>query len=92
MCAGAMEPSLLHSSGETQDGAIEGPGATAVDAIHSLSAALGGGDGSGQHSNLFVRGLPLAWNEPEITAVFSSYGQLSSLRLVRHSVTKHSLG
>lgn len=90
MCAGSMESSLLHSSGEIQDGAIEG--AAGVDAVHSLSAALGGGDGSGLHPNVFVRGLPLAWNEPEITAVFSSYGQLSSLRLVRHSVTKHSLG
>lgn len=45
-----------------------------------------------QHPNVFVRGLPLAWSEAEITAVFQQYGQLSSLRLVRHSVTKQSLG
>ena len=38
------------------------------------------------------RGLPLQWGENEITAVFGQFGQLTSLRLVRHSVTKHSLG
>lgn len=38
------------------------------------------------------RGLPLQWGESEITAVFGQFGALTSLRLVRHSVTKHSLG
>jgi hypothetical protein len=45
-----------------------------------------------QHPNVFVRGLPLAWSEAEITAVFQQYGELTSMRLVRHSVTKQSLG
>lgn len=48
--------------------------------------------GSSNHPNIFVRGLPLAWSESEITAVFQQYGQLTSLRLVRHSITKQSLG
>lgn len=48
--------------------------------------------GGQQHPNIFVRGLPLSWSETEITAVFQQYGQLSSMRLVRHSVTKQSLG
>ena len=52
----------------------------------------GGSGNSSQHPNIFVRGLPLAWSEAEITAVFQQYGVLSSLRLVRHSVTKQSLG
>lgn len=52
----------------------------------------GASGGSGQHPNIFVRGLPLAWSEGEITAIFQQYGSLSSIRLVRHSVTKQSLG
>jgi hypothetical protein len=44
------------------------------------------------HPNVFVRGLPLAWGESELASVFSQYGELSSIRLVRHSMTKHSLG
>ena len=70
--------------------------------LTSSSAALGvaaagsgsesGTGGSQKHPNIFVRGLPLAWSEPEITAVFQQYGILSSIRLVRHSVTKQSLG
>jgi RNA recognition motif-containing protein len=46
----------------------------------------------GAHPNLFVRGLPLDWSEPEVTVVFQQFGQLTSIRLVRHGVTKHSLG
>jgi hypothetical protein len=46
----------------------------------------------GVHPNIFVRGFPLNWGEAEISAVFQQFGQLSSMRLVRHSVTKHSLG
>lgn len=46
----------------------------------------------GPHSNIFVRGLPLGWTEADITTVFQQYGALTSIRLVRHSVTKHSLG
>lgn len=83
------------------------------------SGSESGTSGSSQHPNIFVRGLPLAWSEAEITAVFqqvsiprysphcpdqsttvthcfpssfSQYGVLSSIRLVRHSVTKQSLG
>lgn len=58
----------------------------------------GASGNSTQHPNIFVRGLPLAWSESEITAVFQQYGVLSSIeahssiRLVRHSVTKQSLG
>lgn len=44
------------------------------------------------HSNVFVRGLPLTWAEQEIMTVFQQYGMVTSLRLVRHSATKHSLG
>jgi len=67
-------------------------------AVAGLGVAGSGGSESGasgsssQHPNIFVRGLPLAWSEGEITAVFQQYGNLSSLRLVRHSVTKQSLG
>ena len=43
-------------------------------------------------SLMVCRGLPLQWGENEITAVFGQFGVLTSLRLVRHSVTKHSLG
>jgi hypothetical protein len=50
------------------------------------------GAAQGHHPNIFVRGLPLAWSEAEITAVFEQYGSLTTLRLVRHSVTKQSLG
>ena len=57
------------------------------------SGSESGASGSSQqHPNIFVRGLPLAWSEGEITAVFQQYGVLSSIRLVRHSVTKQSLG
>lgn len=56
------------------------------------SGSESGTSGSSQHPNIFVRGLPLAWSEGEITAVFQQYGILSSIRLVRHSVTKQSLG
>ena len=74
--------------------------ASELDALHLEMAGLATGasrsssatGGSNQHPNIFVRGLPLAWSEAEITAVFQQYGQLSSLRLVRHSVTKQSLG
>lgn len=48
--------------------------------------------GDTAHPNVFVRGLPLAWGESELASVFSQYGELSSIRLVRHSMTKHSLG
>ena len=41
---------------------------------------------------LHRRGLPLQWGESEISAVFGQFGVLTSLRLVRHSLTKHSLG
>lgn len=44
------------------------------------------------HPNVFCRGLPLAWGEGELAAVFGAYGELSSIRLVRHSLSKHSLG
>lgn len=44
------------------------------------------------HPNIFVRGLPLSWGEEEITTIFETHGTLTSLRLVRHSVTKLSLG
>ncbi|KAI3430894.1 hypothetical protein D9Q98_009303 [Chlorella vulgaris] len=69
-----------------------------LDSLSVASAALqslGSGfstAGSGGHPNVFVRGLPLQWGENEMSAVFGQFGVLTSLRLVRHSVTKHSLG
>ena len=69
-----------------------------VGPVGGLAGVAGSGSESGasgsssQHPNIFVRGLPLAWSEGEITAVFQTYGVLSSIRLVRHSVTKQSLG
>lgn len=51
-----------------------------------------GSDAHPGHPNIFVRGLPLTWSEDQIAAVFEKYGTLTSLRLVRHSVTKLSLG
>ena len=44
------------------------------------------------HPNLFVRGIPLHFTEDQLVGVFSQYGELSSLRLVKHSVRKTSLG
>ena len=36
------------------------------------------------HPNLFVRGIPLHFTEDQLVGVFSQYGELSSLRLVKH--------
>jgi len=47
---------------------------------------------TGVHPNLFVRGIPLHFTEDQLVGVFSQYGELSSLRLVKHSVRKTSLG
>jgi hypothetical protein len=47
---------------------------------------------SGSHPNIYVRGFPLTWGEAEVVGLFKQFGQLSSLRLVRHSVTKDSFG
>ena len=44
------------------------------------------------HPNLFVRGIALHWSEEQLVDLFSQYGELSSLRLVKHSVRKTSLG
>ena len=70
--------------------------AVQLDLISAAAAALAAASGSSgtlaAHPNLFVRGLPLAWSEAEIAAVFGQHGALTSIRLVRHSVTKHSLG
>jgi RNA recognition motif-containing protein len=44
------------------------------------------------HPNLFVRGIPLGWTEEQLVDLFSMYGELTSLRLVKHSVRKSSLG
>eukprot|EP00887_Chlorella_sp_A99_P007204 scaffold2.g7204.t1 len=71
--------------------------AVQLDAIAAAAAALTVASSSSSgtiaaHPNLFVRGLPLAWSEAEIAAVFGQHGSLTSIRLVRHSVTKHSLG
>jgi len=51
-----------------------------------------GGSSEGGHPNLFVRGLPLTWSEQEIMTVFQQFGTLTTMRLVRHGVTKQSLG
>lgn len=49
--------------------------------------------GSGnKHPNVFVRGVPVAWSEEEMITLFETCGALTSLRLVRHNVTKVSLG
>lgn len=80
-----------------------GPDAATNDGLQQLTSAFAaaaeqapatsnGSGGGAQHPNIFVRGLPLSWSEAEITAVFQQYGQLTSIRLVRHSVTKQSLG
>ena len=68
-------------------------GQEAPQGFHSAQAPeLGAVTTMGAHPNLFVRGLPLDWSEPEVTVVFQQFGQLTSIRLVRHGVTKHSLG
>lgn len=68
-------------------------GQEAPQGLHSAPAPeLGAVTTMGAHPNLFVRGLPLDWSEPEVTVVFQQFGQLTSIRLVRHGVTKHSLG
>jgi RNA recognition motif-containing protein len=51
-----------------------------------------GGRSAGIHPNLFVRGIPPHWTEEQMVALFQKFGQLSSLRLVKHSVRKTSLG
>lgn len=45
-----------------------------------------------RHPNVFVRGVPLMWSEDEMVTLFETCGPLTSLRLVRHNVTKASLG
>ena len=44
------------------------------------------------HPNLFVRGIPLHWTEEQLVELFAKFGELSSLRLVKHSVRKTSMG
>ena len=44
------------------------------------------------HPNVFVRGIPMEWSEPELVALFENFGKLTSVRLVRHSTKKSSLG
>jgi hypothetical protein len=90
---------VLANSFEAQQQISLDGGALPLDmaAVAGLGVAGSGSESgasgsSSQHPNIFVRGLPLAWSEGEITAVFQQYGVLSSLRLVRHSVTKQSLG
>ena len=97
-----MEPSSSPTA--TMDGGYESrqPSGMAESSVLPLdmTAAFGvapstssdGASGNTQHPNIFVRGLPLAWSESEITAVFNQFGNLSTIRLVRHSVTKQSLG
>lgn len=67
-------------------------GQEAPQGLQSAALELGAVPTIGAHPNLFVRGLPLDWSEPEVTAVFQQFGQLTSIRLVRHGVTRHSLG
>ena len=95
----ASPTAVLASSFDAQQpNAFEGAGIPLDIATVAGLGVAGSGSESGasgsssQHPNIFVRGLPLAWSEGEITAVFQQYGVLSSLRLVRHSVTKQSLG
>jgi hypothetical protein len=57
-----------------------------------LSRQSSGSSGSNAHPNVFVRGIPLIWSEEEMVTLFEKFGKLTSLRLVRHSVTKASLG
>jgi RNA recognition motif-containing protein len=57
-----------------------------------LSRHSSGSSGSNAHPNVFVRGIPLLWSEEELVSLFEKFGKLTSLRLVRHSVTKSSLG
>ena len=57
-----------------------------------LSRQSSGSSGSNAHPNVFVRGIPLIWSEDEMVTLFEKFGKLTSLRLVRHSVTKASLG
>jgi hypothetical protein len=95
--AGVMPKSAF----DTTPLAADSAGSEAMRQLEMAAASLAAPDasqggtasgGSSQHPNVFVRGLPLAWSEAEITAVFQQYGVVSSLRLVRHSVTKQSLG
>jgi hypothetical protein len=44
------------------------------------------------HPNLFVRGFPLHWTENDLGAYFEAFGTLTSVRIVRHNLTKSSLG
>lgn len=44
------------------------------------------------HPNVFVRGIPLEWSEEDLVALFGNFGKLTSVRLVRHSTKKSSLG
>ena len=44
------------------------------------------------HPNLFVRGFPLHWTENDLGAYFEAFGRLTSVRIVRHNLTKSSLG
>jgi RNA recognition motif-containing protein len=86
----SMPPSAFEAQAMRGQGDVEGLN---LDNLADPSrSSSGSGFVSQQHPNVFVRGLPLAWSEAEISAVFQQYGELTSLRLVRHSVTKQSLG
>lgn len=51
-----------------------------------------GGPARTSHPNVFVRGIPLEWSEQELVSLFENFGRLTSVRLVRHSTKKSSLG
>lgn len=85
--AGSSGASSPTSSSPTEPlSAVTSSSATALNGLLPAAAL------AQNHPNVFVRGLPLQWGENEITAVFGQFGTPTSLRLVRHSVTKHSLG
>jgi hypothetical protein len=68
-----------------RQGAQTVPATTATTATTATNQAQ-------MHPNLFVRGIPLYWTEEQLVEIFAKFGELSSLRLVKHSVRKNSLG
>lgn len=62
------------------------------DIIHKISEKINDQNTRIPHPNVFVRGIPMEWSEPELVALFENFGKLTSVRLVRHSTKKSSLG
>ncbi len=75
-------------SAAASDGSLDPLGRQGAQTVPATTAT----NQAQMHPNLFVRGIPLYWTEEQLVEIFAKFGELSSLRLVKHSVRKNSLG